>query len=144
MTRGRIMLLVLLAWALAMVVPDLRRVLHPLGSLGVYADSDGLIYDVVGPFRSRESSPAWQAGLRPGDRLDLDRMRCLPYEEQRCADALATLGGVRFLPPGRRVTLDLAATATSPAGQVALEARQRPSDWMVRGVLLLGCLAAIA
>jgi len=144
MTRGRIILLVLLAWALTMVMPDLRRVLQPLGSLGLYADNDGLIYDVVGPFRSREDSPAWQAGLRPGDRLDLGRMRCLPYEAQRCADALAALGGVRFLPPGRRVTFDLAATAAAPARQVVLEARQRPSDWLVRGVLLLGGLAAIA
>src|SRR5262249_36945883 len=71
-------------------------------------------------------------------------MRCIPYEAQRCADALAALGGVRFLPPGRQVTLDLAATAGSPARQVVLEARQRPSDWVVRGVLLLGGLAAIA
>jgi energy-converting hydrogenase Eha subunit A len=144
MTRGRIILLVLLAWALTMVTPDLRRVLQPLGSLGLYADNNGLIYDVVGPFRAREDSPAWQAGLRPGDRLDLGRMRCLPYEAQRCADTLAALGGVRFLPPGRRVTFDLAATAASPARQVVLEAKQRPSDWLVRGVVLLGGLAAIA
>jgi energy-converting hydrogenase Eha subunit A len=144
MTRGRIILLVLLAWALAMVAPDLRRVLRPSGSLGLHVNNDGLIYDVVGPFRSSGDSPAWQAGLRPGDRLDLGRMRCVPYEAQRCADALAVLGGVRFLAPGRRVTLDLAATAAAPARRVALEARQRPSNWVVRGVLLLGGLAAIA
>jgi hypothetical protein len=144
MTRGRIILLVLLVWGLAVVAPDLGRVVKPLGSIGLYADNDGLIYDVVGPFRSAESSPAWQAGVRPGDRLDLSRMRCLPYEAQRCADTLAVLGGVRFLPPGRTVNLDLAASAVSPARHVTLEARQRPADWLVRGVLFLSGLAAIA
>ena len=48
MTRQRILLVVLLAWALVMIVPDLLRVATPLGSFGFYADNDGLIYDVVG------------------------------------------------------------------------------------------------
>src|SRR5262249_22671787 len=48
MTRQRFLLVLLLAWALVMIVPDLLRVATPLGSFGFYADNDGLIYDVVG------------------------------------------------------------------------------------------------
>ena len=40
----------LLAWALAMLVPDLLRVALPLASYGFLADNDGLIYDVTGAF----------------------------------------------------------------------------------------------
>ena len=50
MTRQRILLIVLLAWALVMIVPDVLRVVQPLGSFGFYADNDGVIYDVTGPF----------------------------------------------------------------------------------------------
>jgi hypothetical protein len=63
-------------WGLAMVVPDLVRVAQPLGSFGFYANNDGLIYDVVGPFDNASESPAWKAGIRTGDRLDLMRLRC--------------------------------------------------------------------
>ena len=38
MTRQRLLLIVLLAWALVMIVPDLLRVVQPLGSFGFYAD----------------------------------------------------------------------------------------------------------
>jgi len=47
------------------------RVVHPLSSFGFYANNDGLIYDVTGPFADEASSPAWQAGLREGDQIDL-------------------------------------------------------------------------
>ena len=50
MTRQRLLLIVLLAWALAMIVPDVLRVVQPLGSFGFYADNDGVIYDITGPF----------------------------------------------------------------------------------------------
>ena len=53
MTRQRILLIVLLAWALVMIVPDVLRVVQPLGSFGFYADNDGMIYDVTGPFDAR-------------------------------------------------------------------------------------------
>ena len=69
MTSQRILLSVLLAWALVMIVPDVLRVVQPLGSFGFYADNDGLIYDVTGPFDEKEQSPAWNAGIRAGDRL---------------------------------------------------------------------------
>ena len=68
MIRRRILLIVLLAWALVMIVPDVLLVATPLTSFGFYADNDGLIYDVIGPFDERDS-PAWNAGIRVGDRL---------------------------------------------------------------------------
>ena len=69
MIRQRILLSVLLAWALVMIVPDVLRVVQPLASFGFHADSDGLIYDVTGPFDEKEQSPAWNAGIRTGDWL---------------------------------------------------------------------------
>ncbi len=53
----RILFVVLLAWALAMIVPDLWRVVQPLGSFGFYANNDGLIYNVTGPFDDETASP---------------------------------------------------------------------------------------
>jgi len=68
---GRILLAALTFWALAMVVPDFYRLYRPLGSFGFYSNNDGLITDVQGPFLDQTESPAFQAGLRAGDRLDL-------------------------------------------------------------------------
>jgi len=53
LARHRFMLGAILAWALLMIVPDLWRVGQPLGSFGFYADSDGRIYDVTGPFEDQ-------------------------------------------------------------------------------------------
>ena len=62
MARNRILLTVLLFWALAMIVPDLARLVRPLGSFGFYSNNNGLIYDVTGPFADKTASPAWKAG----------------------------------------------------------------------------------
>jgi hypothetical protein len=91
--RHRIVLIGLLSWGLLMIVPDLWRVAQPLGSFGYYANNDGLIYDVTGPFDDQAASPAWKAGLREGDRLDLSQMRCIPYDSVICGHVLAALGG---------------------------------------------------
>jgi len=71
MIRQRILLSVLLAWALVIIVPDVLRVVQPLASFGFHADSYGLIYDVTGPFDEKEQSPAWNAAIRTGDWLAL-------------------------------------------------------------------------
>jgi hypothetical protein len=109
------LLLVLLAWALAMIVPDLWRVVQPLGSFGFYANNDGLIYNVTGPFDDQTASPAWKAGIRVGDGLDLSKMRCLPYDPATCGSVLSALGGTQFAVPGRSITLDLVPTTDRPA-----------------------------
>ena len=83
MTRQRLLLIVLLTWALAMIVPDVLRV-QPLGSFGFYADNDGMIYEVVAPFDEEHQSPAWHAGIREGDKLALSKLRCFPYDPTTC------------------------------------------------------------
>src|SRR5258708_5024628 len=110
MARHRPWLMLLVVWALAMIVPDLVRLVQPLGSFGSYATSDGLISAVGGPLRDKGASPAVKAGIREGDRLDLRRMHCLPYDAAACASVLAVLGGIQYVLPGRVAIIDLAAT----------------------------------
>jgi hypothetical protein len=143
-SAGRIVLLALTVWGLAMVAPDLYRLARPLGSFGFYADNAGLITDVRGPFTAEADSPAWRAGLRPGDRLDLRRMRCIPLRTLRCASAQAALGGLRLVGVGRPGEFVLAASPAAPARVVDLVARERPFSWWKLAVLPLDQLAAIA
>jgi hypothetical protein len=140
---GRILLLAITLWALAMVVPDLYRLVRPLGSFGFYSNNDGLVADVRGPFPDEASSPAFQAGLRPGDRLDLARMRCIPLGTLECASAMAALGGMRLVSNGQRAQLTLAASSEAPVRYVNIVAATRPYSWWVSAVLLLDQLAAI-
>lgn len=144
MTRQRLLLIVLTIWALAMILPDFARVVRPLGSFGFYADSNGLIYDVSGPFDSETESPAWKAGIRPGDRLDFTKMRCIPYDRDVCRSTITAVGGNEYVLPGRTTILELLPTATQGARQVSLIAEQRPFNWLVRFVLTLDQLAGIA
>jgi hypothetical protein len=139
----RILFVVLLAWALAMIVPDLWRVVQPLGSFGFYANNDGLIYNVTGPFDDETASPAWNAGIREGDRLDLSKMRCFPYDSAACGAVLVALGGIQLTEPGRTITIDLASTPDRPARQVQLISVGRPTNLLKRAVLILDQIAGI-
>ena len=130
-------------WALAMIVPDFYRVYQPLGSFGFYANNDGIITDVQGPFLKLTDSPAFQAGLRAGDRLDLEQMHCIPIRTLRCASAMAALGGFRLVTNQRRAELVMAATLDRPAREVDIVAKQRPYNGWVLAVLLLDQLAAM-
>jgi len=140
---GRVLLVALTVWALAMVVPDFYRLYQPLGSFGFYTNNDGLITDVQGQFTERSRSPAFQAGLQVGDRLDLKEMRCIPISTLRCASAMAALGGLRLVASQRRGEFVVTATDDRPARTVGLTAEQRPYDWWVLAVLLLDQLAAV-
>lgn len=144
MTPSRILLIVLTFWGLMMIVPDLIRVAQPLGSFGFYANNDGLIYDAAGPFDDETESPAWKAGIRPGDRLDLSRLRCGLQDLATCGYALAALGGVEYVLPGRHAVIPLVARHRQPAREVTLVAAQQPSNLVVRAVLLLDQIAGIA
>ena len=110
---GRILLALLTFYALAMIAPDFARLAWPLGSFGVATNADGLIYEVQSPFAAEEESPAWRAGLRVGDHLDLAAMRCIPVDTEVCASNLALWGGVTYVMPGREATL----LVKSPAGE---------------------------
>jgi len=139
---GRALLVALTVWALAMIIPDFYRLYQPLGSFGFYANNDGIITDVQGPFLQQADSPAFQAGLRAGDRLDLEQMRCAPINALRCASAMAALGGFRLVTNQRRAELVTAATTDRPARVVDIIAKQRPYSGWVLAVLLLDQVAA--
>jgi hypothetical protein len=143
MTRQRLLLIVLLAWALVMIVPDLLRVVQPLGSFGFYADNDGLIYNVTGQFDAESDSPAWNAGIRDGDKLDLGKLHCLPYSRAACRNALMVLGGLQLVLPGREATFELKATGNHPARQVTLKAAPVPANPFERFILLIDQIAGI-
>jgi hypothetical protein len=142
-SASRILLVPCTVWALMMIIPDLYRLIQPLGSFGFYANNDGLITDVQGPFPDKAASPAFQAGLRPGDRLDLEQMRCIPVHTLKCASALAALGSSRLVSDHRDAKLVLAATSERPARQLDIVAKQRPFSRWVLAVLLLDQIAAI-
>jgi hypothetical protein len=136
------LLVVLVVWALLMIVPDLWRLVQPLGSFGFYANDDGLIYNVTGPFEDRAASPAWNAGIREGDQLDLSKMRCLPYDAVTCRSILTALGGVQFAVPGRSITLDLVSKTDRPT-HVSLVAKERPTNFLTRAIIFLDQIAGI-
>ena len=140
---GRILLAVLTLWALAMIVPDFYRLYRPLGSFGFYSNNDGLITDVQGPFLEQADSPAFQAGLRAGDRLDLRRMRCIPINTLKCASAMAALGGFRLVANQRHAEFAIAETPDRPAREVEIVANPRPYSGWVLAVLLLAQIAAV-
>ena len=142
---ARVLLCVLTAWAL-LVVPDFLRVVRPLGSLGFAANNNGLIYDVQGPFATPAGSPAWQAGLREGARVDLSAMRCIPVESAACRNTLAVLGGmggIQWVWPGRQVSLRIIPATGAQARNVVLTARTPPVDGQTRLVLLLNQIVAV-
>jgi uncharacterized membrane protein YsdA (DUF1294 family) len=140
---GRVALLLLTLYAIAMIAPDLLRVVHPLGSFGLAVDGDGRIYDVRGPFESERDSPAWRAGLRVGDRLDLAAMSCASVDSIGCASLLSQWGGVAYVMSGREATLVIAATAQRSGGEVKLAADPRPTNRLLDIVIVLDTIAGI-
>jgi hypothetical protein len=140
---SRVVLALLTLYALAMIAPDFARLIRPLGSFGLATNADGLIHNVQGPFADEEASPAWRAGLRVGDRLDLAAMRCVPIDTEVCASNLALWGGVTYVTPGREATLVLAPSSVRPAREVRLVAEQRPWSLALDAVLLLQQTAGV-
>ncbi len=140
---GRVALVILTLYALAMVAPDFLRVVRPLGSFGLATNGDGLIYDVQGPFASEEDSPAWRAGLRVGDRLDLTAMRCIPVDTDLCASVLSQFGGVNYVVPGREARLIVVGADDRPAREVRLTAEPRPDNRLFEIIIALDTIAGI-
>jgi hypothetical protein len=93
MARHRIILIPLLVWAARHDRARAWRVVRPLASYGSSANNDCLIYDVRKPVDELAQSPAWKAGIRKGDHLDMTKLGCVPYEPTACGNTLAVLGG---------------------------------------------------
>jgi hypothetical protein len=140
---SRVALLLLTVYALAMIVPDLLRVVRPLGSFGLAMDGDGRIYDVQGPFEAEHDSPAWRAGLRAGDRLDLAAMSCASVDTIVCASLLSQWGGVTYVTAGREATLIFAPAPEHALREVKLTAEPRPTNRLLDLVIVLDTMAGI-
>lgn len=140
---GRVLLALLTVYAMAMIAPDFARLVRPLGSFGLAANADGLIYDVESPFAAEEDSPAWRAGLRVGDRLDIAAMRCVPLDTDLCASNLALWGGVAYVMPGRAASLLVKPSGELPRREVKLIAKPRPRTFALDAALLLVQIAGI-
>ena len=140
---SRVALLLLTLYALAMIVPDLLRVVRPLGSFGLAMDGDGRVYDVQGPFEAEHDSPAWRAGVRAGDRLDLAAMSCAPVDTIVCASLLSQWGGVTYVTAGREATLIFAPSPEHALQEVKLTAEPRPTNRLLDVVIVLDTIAGI-
>jgi len=141
---GSVVLAILLLWGLAMIVPDLRRVVAPIASIGFYADNDGVIYDDDGPFAEKQQSPSWRAGIRSGDQVDLEIMQCRADAIAKCGGVLAVIGGYEYFLPGTEIDIRLAPGSASGMTLVTLAAEPLHTNWVFRGVILLDVLAGIA
>ncbi|MGB6448106.1 MAG: hypothetical protein WBF47_23630 [Xanthobacteraceae bacterium] len=126
-----------MTWALGMILPDFKRLIEPLASFGFRIDNDGLVTDV------RAASPAFQAGLRSGDQLDLGQMRCRPLNTLMCSSAMAALGGMALVNEGQEASLLLVKTPNKSARQINLLAKRLTYNRWLLAVLVLDQLAGI-
>jgi hypothetical protein len=143
---GRLLLVGLTLWALAMILPGLQRVFDSLGSFGLSVDNDGIVTDVVAPFQSAEHSPAASAGVVPGDRIDLKAMRCIPPSSPQCVSLVAVLGGfggMQFAFPHRQITLIIRPSSDRPPKTVSLQAVPAPLKPGERVVLLADTIVGV-
>jgi hypothetical protein len=146
LNRGRVFLVLLTAWALAMISPGLQRVIDSLGSFGLSVDNDGNVTDVVSPFRSATASPASVAGIVPGDRIDLKAMQCIPIDTPPCASLVSVLGGLggtQFALPDRQITLEVIPRAGGPIKSVNLKSVSAPLNLAERAVLFADTVVGI-
>ena len=140
---GRVLLVALTIWALAMILPDFNRLIEPLASFGFRINNDGLVTDVQGAFSEIAASPAFQAGLRSGDQLDLGQMRCRPLNTLICSSAMAALGGMTLVSEGQAASLLLVKTPNNSPRQINLVAKRLTYNRWVLAVLVLDQLAGI-
>jgi hypothetical protein len=136
---------VLACWAWAFSVPELYRVASALASLGLTVNSNGVIVDVVTPFNSAAQSPAARAGLRPGDKIDIRQMPCLPPDTKTCSSLLSVmgdLGGLGYNLPHFQAQLAIL-PKTGPPRAVTLQAAPAPLPWLNRLILLACTIAAM-
>jgi hypothetical protein len=126
-------------------VPGLYRVTAALSSLGLSVDNNGTIVDVTAPFKTAALSPAAQAGLRPGDRIDIRQMPCIPPATKTCSSLLSVmgdLGGLGYNLAHFQATLAIL-PKSGPPRWVTLQAVPAPLHWLSRLILLASTIAAV-
>ena len=143
---ARLVLIVLTAWALAMIVPSLIQVVGSLDAFGLSTDNDGVVTDVVSPFEHANQSPAAQAGLIPGDRIDLQQARCIPPTGEACGSLITVLGGLsglQYTLPDHEITLPIVQANGQRLRVVHLHAQRVPLHWPARVVLLADTIVGV-
>lgn len=143
---SRLLLVVLTLWGFVMVGPSLYRIVWPLASFGFSVDNDGVVIDTQSPFPHRIHSPAVQAGIAIGDRLDLSQMNCFAPSGPVCADLVTVLGGsggLQYSLPGREIDVTLLPRDGGPSRKVHLLAMDAPLDFGGRLVLLAATLIGV-
>src|SRR5580698_2192523 len=90
---SKLILVFMVLWGFTMVAPSLYRMVWPLASFGFSVDNNGVVIDTWEPFSNKTESPAVQAGIAIGDRLDLTRMNCFAPSSPACASLVVVLGG---------------------------------------------------
>lgn len=129
-----------------MVLPSLYQVVEPLASFGLSANNDGVILDVVAPFETSSRSPAALAGIVPGDRISLQRMRCTAPDSQACAyliRVLGGLGGLQYVRPNTETELPILPAHGGALQTVRLHASLAPLGWLERLVLFANTVVGI-
>lgn len=133
---GRIIAVLLAAYALCITLPDLSRALsHPIYLFGYSFDSTGTVTEVDA------GSSAAAAGVKPGDRLDLGGI-------QRDFRGVALVGGsttpharatISFTRDGRRRTVVVAADSAEPPyrGPLVLARELAGIVYVIVGVTLV-------
>jgi len=143
---GRLPLILVAAWSIAMIVPAFQRIFDELGSLGITVDNDGIVTDVISPFRSAGESPAAISGIVPDDRLDLRAMRCIPVASRQCFSLVAVLGGsggMQAVLLNRQATLIVRPASGGGARAVTLRAVPSPLTGPERVVLLADTIVGV-
>jgi hypothetical protein len=139
-------LIVLVTWAVAKAIPDFYRVVFPLSSFGLSADNNGAIFDVEYPFYDVKDSPAAQAGVRPGERLDLGQMHCKNPLSENCTDVVSILsdfGGVQYTLRNKQITLLFLPPHGSATIKFHLKPALAPLHWLSRIILLADTVVAV-
>jgi hypothetical protein len=110
------LLLLGLAWALVVVVPDLYRVSAPLATLGFLADNSGLIYQVSAPTSTAAAGSPVAPALRKNDVIVLSPGACWHPTSALCRNYLAVfggMGGLTYVLPGTVITLTVLPVGTT-------------------------------
>jgi hypothetical protein len=144
---GRLLLILLTAWALALIVPGLYRTVTPFAAFGLSVDNDGLVTDVRMPFPIRSESPAARAGIARGDRIDLAALGCRITDLAACGDALTLLGGlggVHLVMPSSTLRLTIQPHGEGTVRTIQLQAVRQTWNGLESLVLLADTLVGIA
>lgn len=109
-------------------------------------NGNGVIVDVTAPFSSPGQSPAALAGLRPGDRIDMRKMRCSYVTSPACRSLITVmgyLGELEYTRPHLSASFDILAGPDATPRRVTLTAAPAPLAWLDRILLLAGTITGL-